>query len=70
MAPDLNQPIDPTGETPLRRSEQVRRPGLPNDYLYLHECEFNIGQINGPSSIVEAMSVQNRIVSLLLGKNN
>lgn len=41
---------------PLRRSQRIRRPTLLDDYVYLHENQFNIDQASDANSFDEAIS--------------
>lgn len=42
--PFTNKPIEPDIEIPLRRSQRIRIPSLLDDYVSLHENDFNIRQ--------------------------
>lgn len=57
--PLVNQPIDPDIEILLGICKQIRRPALPNDYIYLHKSDFNIGQATNPRSFHEVVSCSN-----------
>lgn len=48
----LSEPV----EIPLIRSQQIGRPELSDDYAYLRQGDFNIGQSNDPNSFNEAVS--------------
>lgn len=37
---------EPNVEIPSRRSQSIIRPALSNDYVYLYESDFNVGQCN------------------------
>lgn len=54
---DLHKPIEPIVKMPLRRSQRVRRLVFLDDYLYLHENVFNIGQVNDAKPFDEASYV-------------
>lgn len=53
--PVSNQPIE-VAVAYLRRSQRITRFTFLNDYIYLYQNDFNIGQVNNPNTFVEAIS--------------
>lgn len=46
----VNQLVEPNVEILLRRSQQIRRLEFFDDYVYLHDSDFDIGYANDPNS--------------------
>lgn len=51
----LNQSIEPAIEILLRGSQRIRTFALLDNYVYLHESDFNFGQVSDNNSFDEAI---------------